>query len=322
MINSRNFKNKKLSLLSKILSRINIKFFVTLICFLFLGTSIYVNHKALASQTIGLEEIFWLMGGIGFSFLSIIINAFAWKSLIESIGCDSNKLNIIKIFISTNIYKYLPGGVWHFISRFNILRGQFSIEKSIESVLLEPILMLVSGLIFVPFRDFNFILLIICFSSPLIFLPGLRVFVVGKLKAFKASVFSYKQELTDINFLRNQKNISEEIYYPYKALFIEIIFILFRFLGFLCCLNAFSTGELIPKGQLISSFALAWIIGLVVPAAPGGLGVFESVILFSLGSILLEAPLLTTLLFYRLVSTLSDVLAALIYPFKNFLDFK
>ena len=78
-----------------------------------------------------------------------------------------------------------------------------------------------------------------------------------------------------------------------------------------------SIGSLVSHGELISSFSLAWIIGLIVPAAPGGLGVFESVILFSLSSRLPEAPLLASLLCYRLVSTVSDILAAFIYPVKK-----
>ncbi len=56
------------------------------------------------------------------------------------------------------------------------------------------------------------------------------------------------------------------------------------------------------------------MVGLIVPAAPGGLGIFEAVILFSLGSMIPEAPLLAALLFYRLSSTISDLFAALIYP--------
>ena len=80
---------------------------------------------------------------------------------------------------------------------------------------------------------------------------------------------------------------------------------------------AFSIGSLISQGELISSFSLAWIIGLIVPAAPGGLGVFESVILFGLGSQLPEAPLLSALLCYRLVSTVSDIMATLVYPAKT-----
>ena len=82
-------------------------------------------------------------------------------------------------------------------------------------------------------------------------------------------------------------------------------------------MKAFSIGSLISQAELISSFSLAWIIGLVIPAAPGGLGVFESVILFRLGSQLPEASLLATLLCYRLVSTISDIFAALVYPIKR-----
>ena len=112
------------------------------------------------------------------------------------------------------------------------------------------------------------------------------------------------------------------MFYPYKPLFVEILFILFRFLGFLCCIKAFSFGTLISQGELISTFSLAWISGLVVPAAPGGLGVFESVILVSLGSSFPEASLLASLLCYRLVSTIADIFAALIYPVKNYLNFR
>ena len=133
----------------------------------------------------------------------------------------------------------------------------------------------------------------------------------------KAKLFTNNVNIKDRDLAKNSQNISTSLFYPYKPLFVEIIFIVFRFIGFLCCVNAFSIGSLVSHGELISSFSLAWIIGLVVPAAPGGLGVFESVILFSLSSHLPEAPLLASLLCYRLVSTVSDILAALIYPVKK-----
>ena len=300
-----------------LISKINIKLLITLICFAFLGNSIYGNFESLSNQIIGKKEILWLLGGILFSFLSIIINAYAWKLLINNIGFNSNKLNIIKIFLATNIYKYLPGGIWHFVSRFNTLRLDFSTEKAVESVLLEPLLMLVAGLIFVPFSGYSIAIFMICWSSALVFLPVFRKFLIKKMKAIKANFFTKIDHLNDRKLVKNNQNISTKMFYPYKALFVEIIFILFRFLGFLCCINAFSIGSLISHGQLISSFSLAWIIGLIVPAAPGGLGVFESVILFSLGSHLPEASLLASLLFYRLISTISDICAALIYPVKK-----
>ena len=299
------------------ISKINIKLLITLICFVFLGTSIYGNFESLSNQTITSEKILWLLLGIVFSFLSIIINAYAWKLLINNIGCDSDNLKIVKLFLATNIYKYLPGGIWHFVSRYNTLRLKLSHEKSIESILLEPILMLVAGFVFIPFRSFNLSVYILCWSSTLLFLPSLRQFLIKKLRVIKANIFKNNDNIKDLNLVQNSQNISKRIFYPYKPLFVEIIFILFRFLGFLCCINAFSIGKLISQGELISSFSLAWIIGLIVPAAPGGLGVFESVILFGLSSHLPEAPLLASLLCYRLVSTVSDILASLIYPVKN-----
>ena len=299
------------------ISKINIKFLITLICFAFLGNSIYGNFDSLSNQTITSEEILWILWGGIFSFFSIIINAYAWKLLINNIGCSINNLNIIKLFLATNIYKYLPGGIWHFVSRYKNLRLEISNEKSIESILLEPILMLVAGFIFIPFRGFNLPIYILCWSSTLLFLPTFRQSVIKRLRTMKAKVFTYNDNIKDRDLAKNSQNISTSLFYPYKPLFVEIIFIFFRFIGFLCCVNAFSIGSLVSHGELISSFSLAWIIGLIVPAAPGGLGVFESVILFSLSSHLPEAPLLASLLCYRLVSTVSDILAALIYPVKK-----
>ena len=136
----------------------------------------------------------------------------------------------------------------------------------------------------------------------------------------KATVFSNIDKANDRNSAQTNINISIKIFYPYKSLFIEIIFIFFRFVGFLCCMNAFSIGSLISPLELTSYFSLAWIIGLIVPAAPGGVGIFESVILFALGSQIPEVSLLAALLCYRLVSTISDILAALVYPVKRLFE--
>tara|TARA_Y100001968_G_scaffold267295_1_gene257177 strand:- start:2720 stop:3685 length:966 start_codon:yes stop_codon:yes gene_type:complete len=320
MFDFRNSKNKKIFPVLGIISKVNIKLLITLLCLTFLAVSIYGNFESLAKQSIGFEEILWILGGIFFSFISIIINASAWKFLIDSIGCDSNKLNIIKIFINTNIYKYMPGGVWHFVARYNMLRSEFSIEKSIESILLEPLLMLVAALFFIPFNNFNIFILILCWSSSFLFLTGFRDFIVRNLKRMKESIFRNKDN--SIYLVQNKNQFTTKISYPYQALFVEIIFILFRFMGFLCCFNAFFIEPSISNSELITFFCFAWIVGLIVPAAPGGLGVFETVILFGLGDRLPEAPVLASLISYRLVSTLSDVIAALIFPIKRFIPIR
>ena len=98
--------------------------------------------------------------------------------------------------------------------------------------------------------------------------------------------------------------------YPWAPLGLEMVFVLCRFAGFWSCVQAFDLGALDSPWMWLAGFALAWTVGLVVPAAPGGLGVFEAVLLLRLGSLVGEAPLLAVALSYRLVVTLADVLAA------------
>ena len=90
----------------------------------------------------------------------------------------------------------------------------------------------------------------------------------------------------------------------------ELVFITSRFSGFWCCIQVFGLTPVLPIGSWMAAFALAWATGLVVPAAPGGLGVFEAVLLLRLGSSVPEPALLAVALSYRLVVTLADLMAA------------
>ncbi|WP_320664115.1 hypothetical protein [Prochlorococcus sp. MIT 1223] len=95
---------------------------------------------------------------------------------------------------------------------------------------------------------------------------------------------------------------------PFRPFIVEMVFILLRFLGFWLCLKAFSIAPDLGFLNWLSIFSLAWIIGLVVPGAPGGIGVFESIILLITTKQELGASLISSLLCYRVVSTISDVL--------------
>ena len=98
--------------------------------------------------------------------------------------------------------------------------------------------------------------------------------------------------------------------YPLVPLLGELAFVLVRFIGFACCVLAFDAAPLLAWNQWLSGFALAWTLGLVLPGAPGGLGVFEAALLLRLGGLVPEAPLLAIALSYRLVTSLADLLGA------------
>jgi hypothetical protein len=100
--------------------------------------------------------------------------------------------------------------------------------------------------------------------------------------------------------------------YPWAPLLGQWAFVLMRFAGFACCVLAFDLQHSLDWWRWLSAFALAWTVGLVVPGAPGGLGVFESVLLLRLGTALPDPALLAVALGYRLVVTTADLLGGLV----------
>jgi uncharacterized membrane protein YbhN (UPF0104 family) len=98
--------------------------------------------------------------------------------------------------------------------------------------------------------------------------------------------------------------------FPWGPLLAELVFVLLRFAGFACCVQAFDLSFALGWGGWLAGFALAWTAGLVVPGAPGGLGVFEAVLLLRLAVAVPEAPLLAVAISYRLITAGADLLAA------------
>ena len=291
-----------------------LKFWITIISIAFLIASIFSNLDKLQEVDINRNHFIWLFLGVITTSTSIIINGLAWKTLVNWIGTGGIKINYLRIFIETNVYKYVPGGVWHFVGRVKELNAYMPYKKSLISVLLEPLLMLVSSLILIPLSGINKWLSIICFFSLLVFHPLLINPVYKRLQLFKAS--QIEDALPNSAISNSSLNIEiRDSGYPLFPLLVEIGFILMRFGGFWCCLNAFSIHGAVSLNQWIGYFALAWGVGLVVPAAPGGLGVFESVFLIRVADSIPAAPLIASLLCYRIISTISDFII-LINPYS------
>ena len=85
--------------------------------------------------------------------------------------------------------------------------------------------------------------------------------------------------------------------YPWRPLSLQLLFVFCRFAGFWCSVQAFGIQS--PASfTWLAAFGLAYAVGLVVPGAPGGLGVFEATLLLRLGAAVPEAQLLAVVLSY------------------------
>ncbi len=251
-----------------------------------------------------------------FCVLSIYLNAYAWKYIVKWFGKEFKSNNLVSFYVLTNILKYVPGGIWHFVERFNFIKKISNPQIALYSTLIEPYFMLSGSFLLaslgVIFSPFYFFLIL-----PLVFLNRKLIYLVLKrLGSIKGKVF-------EVLRLANSKEQFEKrihiiSFFPTRALLFEIGFVLSKFIGFYICLNTFYTNNNLNIIFLLVIFSLSWSIGLVVPTAPGGVGIFEACLLFFVSRNIPQNTILVILIYFRFISTAADLLLSLPFLIRKF----
>jgi uncharacterized membrane protein YbhN (UPF0104 family) len=215
----------------------------------------------------------------------------------------------VRAYLDTNLRKFLPGGIWHLASRVQLLRSPeaplaepTSAALALAAVLLDPLVAAVAALLLVAAGGWQGGLGLIGLLPLALLWPRWLNPVLARLERRKVAQLGVADQAVEPPTLRS---------FPWQPLLLQLLFVLLRFGGFACCVQAFDLSYNLDWGGWLAGFALAWTAGLVVPGAPGGLGVFEAALLLRLGFAIPEAPLLAIAISYRLVVTLADLLAAL-----------
>ena len=241
-----------------------------------------------------------------FCILSIYFNGLAWKNIIIWFGQSLKSNNLISFYISTNSLKYVPGGVWHFVERFTFLKERVNENLAFYVNLIEPYFMLSTSLLLTSLGViYNPLFLL--FLLPSIFLHrNLIYIIIIKLQSFKnKSIRIFKLNYTKSQF---DEKIKIKSSFPFKILSIEILFILFKFFGFILCFYIFNDLGNLDYLFIFTIFCLSWSIGLIIPAAPGGIGVFEGCFLFLIGNDYSQSSLIMSLIIFRFISSSADLL--------------
>ena len=293
-------KNKNLGILKKLFFLSSLSYF----CFYFLK-----NFNQISFNIDFDRNGNYILLSFLFCILSIFFNALAWKNIVIWFGKTKIKNNLISFYILTNVLKYVPGGIWHFLERYNFLKDVSNPQLAFYSTLIEPYFMLCAsfflasvGIIFSPFY---FLLLI-----PLVFLNRkLIYFILRGLETLKSkAILALKITNSKYEFEERIKIIS---FFPTRAFLIEILFLLTKFIGFIICFNVVNLENQTNIIYLLVIFCLSWAIGLIVPTAPGGVGVFEACFLFFVGKTIPQNIILVSLIYFRIISTSSELLLSL-----------
>ena len=241
------------------------------------------------------------------TLLAHIWSGWVWTGILSIFGQSLGLYRGIRVYLITNIAKYLPGNVWHFYGRISAIKKEGGgTGTATLCVILEPLLMAASALV-------------IAIASSLfgaIDIDNTWV-ILGQILALAAVLIGIDPRILNPILHRLGKNKNGSTIetrlktYPLLPFLGEIGFVIFRGTGFLFTMMALQrvTPSQIPI--LLSAFSIAWLLGLVVPGAPGGIGVFEATAiailphnLFSQGTVLLAVAL------YRVISIGAEAIAA------------
>ena len=252
-----------------------------------------------------------------FCVLSTFFNAFAWKNIVIWFGEIGIKNNLVSYYVLTNVLKYVPGGFWHFVERFNFLKDKSNPQQAFYSILIEPYFMLSTsfllasiGIIFSPLYFLLIIPIFFLNRNLICFVLEILEFLKGKTaNVLKLSKFKYQ----------SANKIELTSFFPLRAIIFEIGFIFSKFISFLLCFKILSSSFEIDIIFLFIIFCLSWSIGLIVPAAPSGIGVFESCFLFFVGQNIPHNLIFVSLIYFRLISTSADLLLSLPFLMKKIL---
>ena len=246
-----------------------------------------------------------------FCVFSVFFNAYAWKYIVKWFGKECKRNNLVSFYVLTNILKYVPGGIWHFVERFNFLQKISNPQVAFYSTLVEPYFML-SGSFLLASLGVIISPLYFIFILPLVFLNRKLIYLVLKnLESLKGKAFKVLKIINSNDQFEKKINIIS--FFPNTALLLEIGFVLSKFIGFYFCLNTFYTDNTSNLIFLLVSFSLSWTLGLIVPVAPSGIGVFEACLLFFVGRNIPQNAILVSVIYFRFISTSADLLLS--FPF-------
>ncbi|TWH02337.1 hypothetical protein L614_000200003210 [Ochrobactrum sp. J50] len=227
--------------------------------------------------------------------------AISWFFLLRSVGDLSiGLLASIEIFSITQIYKYIPSNIFHFVGRFAVAsRRGASLSTLSYAQVMEIVLMVLSSAAVALAFTWTFLLQI---SQQYGLTPIVGLFVFG----FSSIVTVIGSPIiSSMYFFKTAR-----AYTLFGSVLSVLLYILFFIANgsIVAGITEHIYDVSVGYKSILGVTAASWLVGFVVPGAPGGLGVREAVLIAGLTAIGVPVPTATVVaLLHRLVTVLGDV---------------
>ncbi|WP_061216141.1 hypothetical protein [Leptospira santarosai] len=308
------FNFKKLSLYFKLLGYI-----VAFVSFYYL-LKIFLEYDWSIVQKFNVKLLvfFFLILPLFYGFFFCLMG-YAWKIILEFTVSNSISIpfpDILYIYTKANLGKYIPGNIMEFVIR-NYLASKMRISHTniaFSSFLEMGISLLIAVLIAF---SLNHQSLIFIFSS---FQDRLWFFIVAVFTVLILSIFLiYRSSRIRNLILQLFKKKSLYMFLSTSSIYL-LVFVNLTLTLLLIFTELFEIPlDLRFSIQCISAFVISWIIGFVVPGAPGGLGVKEATLVILLTGTASESTIVTVAMVHRIISVFGDITALAYSRFLLFL---
>lgn len=243
--------------------------------------------------------------------LHIALLPYAWMVILEiTTGHRLPFLIVQNIYCKSNLLKYIPGNIFQYVGR-NEAAVRYALRH--RDVALSTALDVIANIFGV------FFVAVICYAAGFNvvfhtlekYLSWKIILIMACIICVGAFIAYQKKELVllQVKKILTQRNITKYAicvaYYMFFAVYSGLIyyFILTRLLH-----------VQLPWGTafvVVGAYLFSWLMGFLIPGAPGGIGVREAAIVALLTPYLDSDPVLLAILIYRIVNTVGDVVAYL-----------
>lgn len=249
-----------------------------------------IEHIEFSYQNILIFLFLIIWGLIGYSLF-----AYTWIVQLKHKYSEFTYLMSLKIIATTQINKYLPGNIGHFIGRYYMSKKYISKLDFTYTLLIENIIFVIAsciiGSIYIYFFDISKLLKEINFIYVLMSLSALF------LLALLFIVFLKK----NIGFI----NLNFKIIL--KLIILFCIISTFGGLSIYIIFNVINTSSNINLLLCISAFSLSFLIGFIVPGAPGGIGIREYTFTLLFSPFVEAVYAMETIIIFRIISVCTDL---------------
>jgi len=249
------------------------------VIFYFLIKHLIVNWSQIPFAALHIEYLL-----LGVSIVPLVVNfllyALSWRYVVEVLDGKIGFRQAFWILSSSQLAKYIPGGIWYTLGRAYLAKAEGYNEGIITvTVIIESIILLIIG--------FALVLVSIMFGGQVVKMQ--LKFFMPLLVILPFLYTPFLRYLVNLG-LRLLKKRPLEFRFGVSSMVIYSLFFILLWLaqstGFCLFVNSIHPLGWPTSLKLVTVYILSWIVGYIAPFAPGGLGVREGVMALGLSSLM------------------------------------